>query len=276
MILDVVYNHTGEGNQLGPTLSFRGHRQALVLPARGRCRASISTSPGPGTGSTPASERPANGHGRLRYWVNECTWTASVSTSPPRSPASLRLRPAIGILRPHPPGSGVLPGQARRRALGRRPRRLSRRRVPGPAGRVERPFRDTVRDFWRGADERRRPPTRFTGSSDLYGMGTAAPRPRPSTSSPPTTASRLPSRLVRQEAQRGEPARTTTTATTTTAPGTAASRGRRKTPRSARCARVNAQLLAYGAALRRGCRCWSAGDELDEPSWQQQRVVPGQ
>ena len=24
VILDVVYNHTGEGNQLGPTLSFRG------------------------------------------------------------------------------------------------------------------------------------------------------------------------------------------------------------------------------------------------------------
>ena len=24
VILDVVYNHTGEGNHLGPTLSFRG------------------------------------------------------------------------------------------------------------------------------------------------------------------------------------------------------------------------------------------------------------
>ncbi len=26
VILDVVYNHTGEGNHLGPTLSFRGDR----------------------------------------------------------------------------------------------------------------------------------------------------------------------------------------------------------------------------------------------------------
>ena len=34
VILDVVYNHTGEGNHLGPTLSFRGHRQPVVLPAR--------------------------------------------------------------------------------------------------------------------------------------------------------------------------------------------------------------------------------------------------
>ncbi len=24
MILDVVYNHTGEGNEIGPTISFRG------------------------------------------------------------------------------------------------------------------------------------------------------------------------------------------------------------------------------------------------------------
>ena len=27
VILDVVYNHTGEGNQLGPTLSLPRHRQ---------------------------------------------------------------------------------------------------------------------------------------------------------------------------------------------------------------------------------------------------------
>ena len=27
VLLDVVYNHTGEGVNLGPTLSFRGDRQ---------------------------------------------------------------------------------------------------------------------------------------------------------------------------------------------------------------------------------------------------------
>ncbi len=36
VILDVVYNHTAEGNHLGPTLSMRGHRQRGVLPARRR------------------------------------------------------------------------------------------------------------------------------------------------------------------------------------------------------------------------------------------------
>ena len=34
VILDVVYNHTAEGNHMGPTLSFKGIDNAVVLPAR--------------------------------------------------------------------------------------------------------------------------------------------------------------------------------------------------------------------------------------------------
>ena len=30
VILDVVYNHTAEGNERGPTLSLQGHRQRLA------------------------------------------------------------------------------------------------------------------------------------------------------------------------------------------------------------------------------------------------------
>ncbi len=33
VILDVVYNHTAEGNERGPTLSFRGIDNAVLLPA---------------------------------------------------------------------------------------------------------------------------------------------------------------------------------------------------------------------------------------------------
>ena len=36
VILDVVYNHTAEGDHLGPTLSFRGIDNRSVLPARAR------------------------------------------------------------------------------------------------------------------------------------------------------------------------------------------------------------------------------------------------
>ena len=34
VVLDVVYNHTAEGNHLGPTFSFKGIDNAIVLPAR--------------------------------------------------------------------------------------------------------------------------------------------------------------------------------------------------------------------------------------------------
>ena len=33
VILDVVYNHTAEGNHMGPMLSFQGHRQHNLLQA---------------------------------------------------------------------------------------------------------------------------------------------------------------------------------------------------------------------------------------------------
>ena len=53
VILDVVYNHTAEGNQLGPTLCFRGIDNASLLPAgAGRRRATTWTSPAAATRST--------------------------------------------------------------------------------------------------------------------------------------------------------------------------------------------------------------------------------
>ena len=50
VILDVVYNHTAEGNHLGPMLVVQGHRQPQLLPllARG-----------------PAVLRGLHGHGQL-------------------------------------------------------------------------------------------------------------------------------------------------------------------------------------------------------------------
>ena len=57
VILDVVYNHTAEGNEHGPTLCFRGLDNARLLPARRRTAAATSTTPGPATRSTPTSRR---------------------------------------------------------------------------------------------------------------------------------------------------------------------------------------------------------------------------
>ncbi len=49
VILDVVFNHTAEGNHLGPTPVVQGRRLARVLPAAPRTRASSTTTRAPAT-----------------------------------------------------------------------------------------------------------------------------------------------------------------------------------------------------------------------------------
>jgi isoamylase len=72
VILDVVYNHTGEGNHLGPTLSFRGIDNASYYMLGDDPRFYFDTT---GCGNTVNA-----GHPRvlqmildsMRYWVEEC------------------------------------------------------------------------------------------------------------------------------------------------------------------------------------------------------------
>ena len=53
VILDVVYNHTAEGNHLGPMLVVQGRRQPELLPPRARRRrATTWTTRAPATRST--------------------------------------------------------------------------------------------------------------------------------------------------------------------------------------------------------------------------------
>ena len=71
VILDVVYNHTAEGNELGPTLSFQGHRQCVaitgLLPDQPRYYINDT-----GTGNTVNLTHPRVIQmvtDSLRYWV---------------------------------------------------------------------------------------------------------------------------------------------------------------------------------------------------------------
>jgi len=69
VILDVVYNHTGEGNQMGPTLSFRGLDNASYYRLAETPRYYIDDT---GTGNTLNSEHPMVLRmimDSLRYWV---------------------------------------------------------------------------------------------------------------------------------------------------------------------------------------------------------------
>ena len=71
VILDVVYNHTAEGNELGPTLSFKGIDNASYYRLLPDPRYYINDT---GTGNTlnlsnpPVIEMVTDS---LRYWVNE-------------------------------------------------------------------------------------------------------------------------------------------------------------------------------------------------------------
>ena len=72
VILDVVYNHTGEGNHLGPTLSFRGIDNSVYYrldPHNPRHYLNFT-----GTGNSVNTRHPAVLAlilDSLRYWVNE-------------------------------------------------------------------------------------------------------------------------------------------------------------------------------------------------------------
>ena len=71
VVLDVVYNHTGEGNEQGPTLSFRGIDNYSYYRLEGGGRYYINDS---GTGNTLAAEHPRVMQmilDSLRMWVSE-------------------------------------------------------------------------------------------------------------------------------------------------------------------------------------------------------------
>ena len=71
VILDVVYNHTGEGNELGPTLCFRGLDNMSYYRLERNLRYYVNDS---GTGNTLAAEHPRVMQlitDSLRMWVDE-------------------------------------------------------------------------------------------------------------------------------------------------------------------------------------------------------------
>ena len=141
VILDVVFNHTVEGDELGPTVCFRGIDNAIYYWLKdGRFYRDFT-----GTGQTINASHPV------------------VRDLDPRRPALLGdrnarrwlpLRPRLGprprSARPHPDGCSLTRANRRgsdpprhqvdRRGLGCRRRLPGRQFLPRPLGRMERPF----------------------------------------------------------------------------------------------------------------------------------------
>ena len=241
MILDVVYNHTAEGNHLGPMLLFKRRRQRHLLPAVARGPALLHGLHRDGQlAQLPQPDRPAADHG-LAALLGDRVPRRRLPLRPrlDARPRALRRRPPARVLRRHPPGPGAVAGQAHRRAVGRRPRRLPGRQLPRAVVGVERHLpRHHARLLARAGE--RRPtspsasPARATCTirrAQAVRLDQLRHRPRrlhaAPTSSPTTRSTTRPT------------ARTTATAPTTTAPGTAAPRARPTTPRSSPCARAS-------------------------------------
>jgi isoamylase len=171
VILDVVYNHTAEGSELGPTLSYRGLDNASyyrLVPDNPR--ACINDT---GTGNTLNLSHPRVLQmvmDSLRYWVTSfhvdgfrfdlgVTLGREASGFDPGSGFfdALRQDPVLTRVKLISEPWDVGPGGYQ---LGRHP--------PGFAEWNDR-FRDSLRRFWRGdAGERPEFAARLAGSGDLF------------------------------------------------------------------------------------------------------------
>ena len=142
VILDVVYNHTAEGNHLGPTLSMRGIDNLAYYRV-------MDDEPAPlprlhGHGQQPQHAPPARAaadHGQPALLGHrDARRRLPLRPRVDARPGAARRRPAVGVLRPRAAGSRRVAGEADRRAVGRRRGRLPGRQLPAPVVGVERPL----------------------------------------------------------------------------------------------------------------------------------------
>ena len=240
VILDVVYNHTAEGNHLGPMLSFKGidnRSYYRLMPDDPRHYMDFT-----GTGNSLNPVHPSVLRlimDSLRYWVIECHvdgFRFDLASALAREFFDVdRLSAFFDVIHQDPVLSQV--------------KLIAEPWDVGPGGYQVGNFpvlwsewngiyRDTMRDFWRGQASAASSPRAWRAPRTCT-RPTAATRSRRSTSSPPTTASRSPTSSPTTRSTTRPTSRTTATAPTTTAPGTAASRARPTIPRSSSCARAS-------------------------------------
>ncbi|MGZ4664306.1 MAG: glycogen debranching protein GlgX [Frankiaceae bacterium] len=177
VFLDVVYNHTAEGNELGPTLSFRGLDNPAYYHLADDPRHTYDVT---GTGNSFNL-----GHPRalqlvtdsLRYWVTEMHVDGFRFDLAPelarRYRAYDKLSPFLDLLIQDPTLAGI-PLIAEPWDVG--PGGYDVGNFPVNWSEWNGRYRDTVRRFWRGdAQQTADFATRLSGSSDLYSWDGRAP-----------------------------------------------------------------------------------------------------
>ena len=178
VILDVVYNHTAEGDRHGPTLSWRGIDNAAYYRLRPDDPAAYLDYTG--CGNTLDIRHPRVLQlvmDSLRYWVREMhvdgfRFDLASALARERSAVDMGGR-FVDMLRQDPVLSQVKL-IAEPWDLGRGGYQVGR--FPAPFREWNDQFRNTVRRFWRG--DRRQVAalaTRLAGSRDLYAAGNRSP-----------------------------------------------------------------------------------------------------
>jgi isoamylase len=175
VILDVVFNHTAEGNQSGPTLCFRGlDNPAYYRLEPGDPRHYVDTT---GCGNSLNAGDPITLQlimDSLRYWITEMHvdgYRFDLAPTLARQEGEFEARSAFFDLVSQDPVVSRAKlvaepwdvGQMDSYDLGRFP----------PVWREwNGKYRDTMRDFWRSHPVGLREfATRYTGSADMYGRG---------------------------------------------------------------------------------------------------------
>lgn len=170
VILDVVYNHTGEGNHMGPTLSFRGIDNAAYYRLSDDKRYYMDYT---GTGNTLNANLPNVLRlmmDSLRYWITEMHvdgFRFDLASTLARELHEVnRLSAFFDIIHQDPTISQVKL-IAEPWDIGEGGYQVGK--FPQGWAEWNGKYRDCLRDFWRGADSMLGDfAARFTGSPDLY------------------------------------------------------------------------------------------------------------
>lgn len=170
VILDVVYNHTAEGNHLGPTLSFKGIDNANYYRLTDNLRYYMDYT---GTGNTLNANLPNVLRlimDSLRYWITEMHvdgFRFDLAATLARELHEVnRLSAFFDIIHQDPVISQVKL-IAEPWDLGEGGYQVGN--FPPGWAEWNGKYRDCVRDYWRGAESTLAEfAERFTGSSDLY------------------------------------------------------------------------------------------------------------
>ena len=179
VILDVVYNHTAEGNHLGPTLCFRGIDNQVYYRLNGKSPRHYHDFTGCGNSvDTTHPQVLKLIMDSLRYWVTEMHvdgFRFDLATTLARETHAVDFQGGFIKILQQDPVLARVKLIAEPWDLGEGGYQVGN--FPSPWSELNGKFRDTVRRFWKGDEGKlSKLASRLSGSSDLYQYNGHAPR----------------------------------------------------------------------------------------------------